>query len=185
MATIILETGAGNDPTANSYVDLAGCTAYHDEMGNTAWAAAAASPDDARITAIIRASRAIDRMYGRKFIGAPVNYGVQAMEWPRTGAVVVMDNHPSLEYGLLGAAISDDIVPPEIKKAVYEAALLELASPGSLTPNLDRGGAVKEVKAGSVAVTFSDAAPALTKYTALEGILRPLLRIAGTDLQLG
>lgn len=188
-ATIVLETGAGTDPTANSYVTLAECTDYHEEMGNAAWAAASASPDTARITAIIRASRAIDRIYGKQFIGAPANYQTQSMQWPRVRALVVMDDRPALqygvEYGMLGQLLPSNLIPAEVKKAVYEAALVELNEAGSMTPALDRGGQVKSVAAGSVSVVFADGATTSTKYTAIEGILRPLLHGAGTDIVLG
>jgi hypothetical protein len=61
-ATIVVETGLGTDTAANSYVTLAETTAYHLDMGNTSWATASASPDTARIIAIIRGCRAIDRI---------------------------------------------------------------------------------------------------------------------------
>lgn len=188
-ATIIQETGNGTNASANSYITLAECSAYHEEMGNTAWATAIASPDTARITAIIRGCRAIDRLYGKKFVGRPKNYGTQAMEWPRFNAEVLLAGYSVSTYeGAIlsqGYIVPDTIVPPEVKKACYEAALLELVTPGSMTPNLDRGGQIKSVQAGSVGVTFADSAPVTTAFTGIDGILRPLLRAAGTDLILG
>lgn len=188
-ATINVESGAGTDSTCNSYVTLAECSAYHEEMGNTAWASAVASPDSARITAIIRACRAIDRLYGKKFTGYPKNYGTQAMQWPRSAAVVVMDNAGSVstEYGLssFGTPVADTLIPAEVKQACYEAALVELASPGDMTPSLDRGGKISSVSAGAVSVTFEDGATPMTIRTAIEGILRPLLKMQGNELVLG
>lgn len=48
-------------------------------------------------------------------------------------------------------------VPVEIIEATYEAALRELASPGSLTPDIVRADRVISERVGSLAVTYSDA----------------------------
>lgn len=187
--SIVQETGGGNDSTCNSYITLADCTAYHEEMGNATWAAAIASPDSARISAIIRGCRAIDRLFIKKFSGRPANYGVQSMQWPRVGALVLLDNFTTLnlEYSLVGGGyiIPSTIVPPEVKKACCEAALVELVSPGDMTPDLDRGGKIASVQAGSVSVSFEPGASPLTIRTAIEGILFPLLKLKGNDLVLG
>ena len=45
----------------------------------------------------------------------------------------------------------------EIIEATYEAALRELASPGSLTPDIVRADRVISERVGSLAVTYSDA----------------------------
>ena len=81
--------------------------------------------------------------------------------------------------------IGRDVIPPEVKTACFEAALIELNEVGAMTPALDRGGQIKSVQAGSVGVIFADGASTKTKYTAIDGILRPLLHEAGTDVVLG
>ena len=174
-AVLNIETGAGADSSCNSYVSLAEVTAYAEEMGNAAWALALASPDTARITAIIRACRAIDRLYGQRFLGRPANYATQAMAWPRSEALTTAERY----------LISNTSIPQEVKKACCEAALLELAEAGSMTPDLDRGGKIKSVSAGAVSVTFEDGATAQTVRTAIEGILRVLFKNTGNELELG
>ena len=72
--------------------------------------------------ALERGSAYLDGMYGRRFSGSPTGGIEQTDEWPRTGA---MTYH--------GEALASDAVPTRIVQAAYEAALLELANPGSLT----------------------------------------------------
>lgn len=185
-ATLTVETGAGTNTACNSYLTLAEVTAYHEEMGNAAWAAAAASPDNARITAIIRGCRAIDRLYVLDFIGRPANYGVQAMQWPRVGATITDSGFVSVDDVYpYGYTYPSDAIPAEVKKACCEAALVELLTPGEMNPNLDRGGQIKSVRAGSVSVDFEDGASALTKRTGIEGILARLLTARSTQIVLG
>lgn len=185
-----IETGSGNDSSANSYITLQECSDYHEEMGNSEWEAAASSPEKNRLTAIIRACRAIDRLYGKLFSGSPKNYGTQALEWPRTGVVVKLDVFSSglLEAGISassGHVISDSIIPPEVKKACFEAALIELRSPGDMTPDLDRGGKISSVTAGEVSVDFEKGASPLTVRTAIEAILFPFFRQSSVEVELG
>lgn len=172
---LVVESGSGADSSANSYITVAECSTYHADMGNAAWAAASASPDTARENAVIRASRAIDRLYGRKFKGRQTFPGVQAMEWPRIGVYLV---DGSFE-------VDEDEMPTALKHAACEAALRELAESGSMTPDMERGGAIDQVSAGSVSVTFAKGAPAIATRIAIDGILAPLLKPAGSEVILG
>jgi len=46
-----------------------------------------------------------------------------------------------------------------------------MAEPGSLSPDLDRGGAIKTLKAGSVEIDYAESAPVSTTFTAIDGLL--------------
>lgn len=189
---LIVETGAGTDPTANSYVTRAECDAYHAEMGNSAWTPRPTSPASPQPeeplgdAAIIRATRAIDRIYGPRFKGIRTHFSTQPLEWPRNG-VVLYESLGAIEETVESAAdsntIEDDVIPTMLKQAIYEAALRELASPGSMTPDLDRGGEIKRVQAGPVAVEYKDSAPATTLRTSISGIIAQLLRPRSIDIE--
>lgn len=158
------------------YGTLEGADAYHQARGNTAWAI---GPDDARKAALVRATDYIDGRYrvmmatGRwvsMFPGVRTAGRGQANEWPRTGA---RDND--------GNALPVDQVPVEVERATYEAALRELASPGSLSPDFVASEAVTKEKVGPIEVTYAEAAtgdqpPNRPAIPLIDGILGPLLR---------
>lgn len=149
---------------ANSYIDYDYAENYHTLRGNSAWAAGDSTEKQ---YAIIRATQAIDSIYKGKWKGNPTEYGTQELEWPRLGVTVG------------STSIDDDIIPAAIKKAVCEAALRELTSPNSMTPDLERGGEIKRVKADTVEVEYSDGANATTTFTAIDGLLADL--VTGTS----
>lgn len=149
---------------ANSYIAYDYALAYHALRGNSAWAAAS---DADQQYAIIRATQAVDSVYKGKWKGNPTEYGTQELEWPRSGVIVG------------STSIDDDVIPAAIKKAVCEAALRELASPNSMTPDLERGGEIKRVKADVVEVEYMDGANSTTTFTAIDGLLADL--VTGTS----
>jgi hypothetical protein len=73
-------------------------------------------------------------------------------------------------------------VPIEIVHATIEAAVRELATPGSLAPDLERGGAIKSLRAGSVGIEYMGNAPAETIFTLIDGILSGLLGSRSSSL---
>ena len=88
----------------------------------------------------------------------------QGLGWPRSGATDVDEQE-----------IAEDEVPIEVVEATIELAVRELASPGSTTPDLERGGSVLRVKAGSVEVQYGAQAIPTTTFTLVDGILAPLI----------
>ncbi|KRA63116.1 DnaT-like ssDNA-binding protein [Rhizobium sp. Root651] len=156
---------------ADYYGTLAGALAYHESRGNAAWTAAGV--DDAkREAALLRASEAIDGIYGPRFPGKKVSRS-QARAWPRTGAVDLCSNEP----------IPEDETPVEVENATYALALAELTAPGSSTPTLTLGKSVKRQKVGSiereffspqegVPITIESLRPVLT---AVEDVLRCII----------
>ena len=148
------------------YGNSSGFAAYATTNGYTV-------PDGDVDAALARGSAYIDALYGPRFPGAPTDGAEQEREWPRTGA-----------SDIYGNAIASDATPTRVVSATYEAALLELASPGSLsatlTPDqrkvLTRVDKIEwEVVKGSGSGGMADATPTSTR---IEGLLWPLLTAA-------
>jgi hypothetical protein len=187
---LIVEDGTGK-ADAQSYVDVAGADAYHAARGNAAWATSTAEdgtattrPAEEREAALLRATAFIDATYRDRFPGYRARGRAQALEWPRVGAfTLVPDNGRSAAF-LPGQdhlfrsgvdAIPSTEVPREIVAAVCEAALREAAEPGALAPDLERGGAIKRLAAGSVEIEYAGGAPASTTFQAIGLALASLL----------
>lgn len=153
---MIVEDGTGL-AEANAYASEDALETYADDNGVTL------ATGDAE-AALVRASTAIDALFGTRFPGTKVNGRDQGLAWPRSGG-----------YDANGDAIADDAVPAEIVKATCEAAIRELVSPGSMMPDQKRGGAIKRVDAKGVSVEWFGNAPAATTFSKIEGILAPLL----------
>jgi hypothetical protein len=122
------------------------------------------SPAAPAEAAIRIATSWIDATYRGRFPGRRLNGREQALEWPRSGAT---DTN--------GEEVASDEVPQEIVNAVCEAAIREFAKPGTLAPDLKRGGAIKSVKAGSVQVDYMAGASAETTFKAIDQALSSLL----------
>jgi hypothetical protein len=130
------------------YGTLADANAYHTARGNTAWT----GTDVVKLAALERGTDYIDGRYrwqtcGRwqsMFPGERTDGRAQEREWPRTGAE---------DYD--GNAIPDDEVPVEVENATYEAALRELVTPGSLSPDFVPSGQVIKEKVGPIEVGYA------------------------------
>lgn len=146
------------DQDADSYVSVADCAAYAAKKG----LAFPASPADPAEQALRRATAWIDATYRIRFPGAATDVW-QSLEWPRAGVVY------------RGEAYDETKIPQQIKDATCEAAIREIAKPGILSPDRQRGGAIKEIQAGSVDITFADNAPIETTFTAIDGLLSGFL----------
>jgi hypothetical protein len=156
---LVLEDGSGLS-TANAYVSLNDCAAYCVDHGLTF----VTSPSSLGEQAIIRATAAIDATYRGRFPGYKANLREQALEWPRQLAYDVEDN-----------LIDGNEVPIEVVNATCEAAVRELESPGSVLPDLERGGSVKRLKAGSVEIEYGANASPQTTFQLINGILSGIL----------
>jgi len=154
--SFVLEDGTGL-ADATSYASEDDFDTYTEDRGYTV------TVGDTE-AALIRATQILDATYRREFPGSRTNGRAQALEWPRTGAT-----------DFNGDDIDEDEVPIEIIEATCELALRELASPGSTMPDLDRGGTVHRVRAGSVEVEYGANASATTTFQLIDGILAPLI----------
>ncbi len=162
---------------ADHYGDLPGAAAYHDARGNTAWSAAGVT-DPQRVAALVRASSALDGIYGDRFAGRKTGGRTQALAWPRTGAF----DHCA------GEDIPSDEIPQEVVNAGYELALAELLQPGSSSPTVTPGRLVKRQKVDTIEREFfgpNDGVPSaaddmrpmlMSVEDALRCILRPASR---------
>lgn len=152
-----LNTTAGAQD-ADSYVSVEDCVAYATKKG----LAFPASPVEPAEQALRRATAWLDSAYRIRFPGAATDVW-QALEWPRAGVIY------------RGQPFDEDVIPQQVKDACCEAAVREMKKPGSLSPDRQRGGAIKGVKAGSVDITFADNAPVETTFTAIDGLLSGFL----------
>lgn len=120
-----------------------------------------------------RGSTYIDGTYGMRFSGVPTGGAEQERAWPRTGATAY------------GSTLASDVIPVRVVNASYEAALLELQAPGSLSAVVSGSSLVKREKVeGAVEVEYavSDktdlATAARPVVTVIDGMLAPLLTVA-------
>lgn len=156
--------GYGDNTKAQVYWQAAGYV-LPDGMGDTDITAARQ-----------RGSMFVDR-YEFKFSGSRTGGFVQERAWPRTGAETYY-----------GEAIPSDAIPVAIENASYEAAFLELTTPGSLSPVVTGSAAVKREKIGSLEIEYAASASmsvddivalATPVVTSIEGLLwmffRPVL----------
>jgi len=158
------------------YGTLERADAYHQERGNTAWAA---GEEVARKAAMLRGTAYIDGRYrvllpsGRwvsLFPGVRTAGRDQPDEWPRTGAT---DSE--------GSRIPADEVPIEVEHAAYEAGLRELVRPGSLSPDYVASSLAIRKKVGPIEIAYSDKAadggvPIRPVITVVDELLASLLR---------
>ena len=158
---------------ADSYVSLAYALAYHASKGNAAWAAAT---DTNRETALRRATTWLDGTYRQQFSGYRVHGRSQALSWPRSDVV---------DIG--GYAVDYLTIPPEILRATCEAALRELAVPGSLSPDVTDAAIVVSESVGSISVTYRGGGGVAGQrpiLTVIDDILSGLLNIRRTTVDL-
>ena len=157
---IVVEDGTGK-ADAESYVSVEDAEQYASLYGHEDFGAAAEADQEA---ALRRATRAIDALYGSRFPGARLNGRAQALQWPRSDA-----------YDADGEEIASDEIPTEVVSATVEFAIRELTEAGSTMPDLERGGAIRSLKAGSVSIEYAGNATARTVYSIVDGILATLL----------
>jgi hypothetical protein len=165
------------------YGTVIAADAYHEARGNTAWTGS----DPLKEAALTRASQYVDGRsrwrfpsgrWTSMFVGTKAGGRAQELEWPRVGAV----DHNGFE-------IDSATVPLEVQHATYEAALRELVSPGSLTPDYVASAQTIREKVGPVEVqyaepkttTFGYGTPNQPVITAVDVLLAPLLRTGGGD----
>jgi hypothetical protein len=162
-----LDTEVGG-ADAESYVSVEDFKARADALGQPY---GPDSPPDPIEQALRRATAYIDGHYRGRWTGVKAT-STQALAWPRIDAVDEDGND-----------IDDDVIPRAVVAATCQAAIREIASPGSLAPDLDRGGAVKSVtnQVGPISesVTYQDSAPSRVQLTVIDDLLAGLLRRGG------
>lgn len=133
---LTIETGSGA-ADGEAYISVASADEYFAKRGVTAWD----GTDAVKEEALRRATTWLDATYAARWPGLRTNGRDQALMWPRVNATDAE-----------GETIASDSIPVEIAHACAEAALRELASLGSLSPDESTAGDVirTRVKAGPV-----------------------------------
>lgn len=153
-------TGLGD---ADAFVSRADCDAYHTAHGNSAWD----GTNDDKDAAIRRATVWVSQHFNWK--GQPVQGRNQALAWPRYWA--------SDRYGW---PVDTTSVPQEVIDATCEAALRELTTPGTLTPDVTLTARVRSERVGPIATEYAvlpaSADAERPVVTLISDILRGLLR---------
>jgi hypothetical protein len=156
---LTVEDGSGV-AGADSYISVADAETYCTARGLTF----ATGTTDNKEAALRRATVALDAMYRTRFPGYRTNARSQVFEWPRQAAFDMEEN-----------VIASNEIPIEVKNAVCEMAVRELAEAGSMMPDLERGGHIQSLRAGSVGIEFGNNALATTTFQLIDGILASLL----------
>lgn len=144
-----------------NYGTVSGLKAHADARGISY----AGKTDDEITQALVRSSDYIDGAYRSAFPGYKTGGRDQEREWPRYD---VVDGR--------GFGIPSDEVPVEIERATYEGAIRELASPGSLAPDVAAGApVVKREKVGPLETEYAVTGATRATFAAIEQALGGLL----------
>lgn len=136
---------------ANSYVSVANFVSWADDRGITY----PAVPELEQ-----KILRAMDYIESLNFLGQK-HEETQALQWPRDQ--VTID----------GYSVDSDEIPPEVKKAVYEAIKVEIDGDSRLSVS-ERETASEKI--GDIAVTYRDNAGMKRSIPAVTKALRKLVR---------
>lgn len=159
---LIIEDGTGK-VDAESYVTIAEINDYAAKKGASFPIAGAA--ESAAEAAARRATSWLDGFYADRFPGRPTRQE-QALEWPRS------------EVEWRGSILGSDVIPAPIKRACCEAAIRELASPNSLSPDVVQSERVVRSKVGELEEQYADVGGVNASrpiITEIDGILAGLL----------
>ena len=158
--TLIVETGAGI-AGAEAYASVATADAYFAARTHlTMYATWTALTTAKKEGALREAADYLDAEFGQQYRGTRAGR-VQGRLWPRTDA---LDDE--------GYPLPD--LPNELQLANCELAGRAASAP--LANDLDRGGKVKRMKAGSVELEYTDGATASTIYGIVNKMLAPILQ---------
>jgi hypothetical protein len=167
------------DAAAESYFSIAEADAYFSSRGVTAWT----GTDAVKEQAARKGTTYLDNAYRERWKGI-TSTQPQALAWPRVegsrgGRPFYGSSYPLLDEN--GWQIDPTIVPVQVKRAAMEAALLAIGVT-VLEPALVRGGQIKSIdkSVGPLrkAIVYADGAPAIDRYTAIDGLLRGLVTSA-------
>lgn len=168
------------DPAADSYFTITEADSYFTSRGVAAWTGSVAAKE---IAARIGTTY-LENQYRERWVGIRATQP-QSLAWPRVNGSRGDQTTRGLGYAwtfplfdIDGFLISDAAVPQQIKSAAMEAALLTLGGT-ALEPSLTRGGQIKSIgkTVGPLRkdIVYMDGAPAIDRYTVIEGLLRGLV----------
>jgi len=147
---------------ANTYASKATVDEYHAARGNASWLP---SSEDAE-PAILRAMDYLESLTwtGTAYYGPVGGTGYQELQWPRYGVAIG------------GYELDYDEIPPQVIRALCEAALVEMEEPGSLAPDQERGGMIISQTVDVISTTYASGAPSRTVYNKILQHLRGLVQ---------
>lgn len=165
---LVIEDGSGL-ADAEAYEDLAGVTARLARLGLSL---DDAETDEEGEAAILRATAYVEGIFAARGGARGSRFRAeQALTFPRSG--VVID----------GVHLDPATIPVSLLTAIAHATVREARAPGSLSPDMERGGQVvsESVSVGPVSEskTYKSTSPAGTSFTIIDSLLRPLLRPLG------
>ncbi len=166
---LVTEDGSGL-ANAEAYVSTAYVDSHLDLRGNTLWVTLTETQKEA---AIRRATDYLEQTYGEAFAGMPVN-DTQALSWPREYAPRQLSLTSTSRYW------PKTEVPAPLKKACAELAFK--AAAGELAP--DVGQQIKSESVGPISTVYQDGSSSVVRYRAIENILAPLLKNAGSSMSI-
>ncbi len=157
--TIVVEDGTGI-VDAESYVTVAFADAYWDARTHTdeytTWTAGTTALKEG---ALREATAYLDSNWSSYYLGNRAGY-LQGLHWPRT------------------EAIDESGLPVPSLPLVLQHAACELAAraySARLAADDARGGKIKSLKAGSVAIEYTEGATTKTSYGIVDDMLSPIL----------
>ena len=160
---ITVETGTGL-ADAETYISTSDADTYHAARGNAAWAALSAESKEA---ALRRATDYMGQAYRLRWAGQRAT-STQALDWPRTGAVVD------------GFTLASDLVPAAVSRACADLALR--ASAEDLSPDLERG--IKRERVDVIETEYDTASPQAKRFRAVDQLLSPYLSGGGAFVRI-
>lgn len=161
--TIIVETGSGDNASANSYVSVADFKAYADARGYSY------PGTDAAVEKLLIKAMDYLEAQRKRYQGVKSKY-TQPLQWPRAG--VAIDG-----YGISSTAMPSVLISAQCELAVAAYTV-------SLQPDLlvtDVGPAKRKRIEGAVDVEYYEAAGkrSLPSFTAAERLLAPICKQGG------
>lgn len=157
--SIVIEDGTGK-ADAQSYASAADATTYHTAHGNAAWTGS----DALKEAALVRATAWLDDAFYYRWPSVKL-LSTQALEFPRVAA---MDND--------GYALA--LVPAMLKAALYEAALVEIVTPGGLLADDSDHGNIQAESEGGMSRTYRPGGKRPSDYPLIYTPLRRILKPA-------
>lgn len=154
---LIVEDGTGR-ADADALTSLTYCDAYHGAQGRADWTGEDADKEAAIRRATAYLSRSITwagvRTHGRS----------QALAWPRSGCVDIE-----------GYGIKSNEIPSEVIDACAELALIELTTPGALSPVVVPADAIVEETIGPITTKYAAPLAGVNEHRAASAMVRDLI----------
>jgi hypothetical protein len=134
--TIVVETGSGLDPTANSYASLAAVRAYAEARGILV------SEDDDALSAQMILGMDYLESYWKQYIGTQTQPAIQPLQWPRDGVC------------LYGVPIANNVIPRALVEAL-SLLVVDQTMNGNTTERIAQP-FIKSEKIGPITTEYSE-----------------------------